>query len=167
MLPDPCLNLRSGHGATDSCLFFPLLIQHQGWNATYAFRRRRIGMILGINFGKNHPRHTLGRLRKLRSHHAAWTAPWRPEIHHQRQLRCAHIRLEIAVTQINGFAIKQGCLTTAALNGHFGPPDGVGSQAVLRAACVANDLHRDSSFHEQLTTTDRNLHEGFHLFFIN
>ena len=42
-----------------------------------------------------------------------------------------------------------------------------GIQAVLRAACVANDLHRDSSFHEQLTTTDRNLHKGFHLSFIN
>ena len=45
--------------------------------------------------------------------------------------------------------------------------DGAGSQAVLRAAYVANDLHRDSSFHEQLTTTDRNLHKGFHLSFIN
>src|ERR1700722_5815044 len=112
----PAQDVRARHGPRLASHFTPGLEHHHGRDTADGKLGTQLRLGLRIHLGQPYPRlQRRRRLGVLRCHRQARTAPWRPEIHHQRNVIATDMGLEAGGSERHGMRAKQRLMALAAL----------------------------------------------------
>ena len=119
-------------------MFLTIFEYRQCWNTSNLELCSGCLLLIGIQLCETNGRLQLaGGLLERRGHHLAGPAPWRPEVHHDRNIAATDVCLKAGVRQLHRLARKHqvAAFATAGLVG-----EACGRYAIYRRAMRANDM---------------------------
>lgn len=112
---DPALDADGVHGAGLALDFSAAHEQDQRGDAADVEALAEGGFVLGVDLGEAHGGHGGGGLGEGRGHHLAGAAPWRPEVHHHRNVVARDVLLGVVYCQPHWLAAEQRLVALAAI----------------------------------------------------